>query len=104
MIKDECIFSFSCQHLSGIDIIISNMNNLWSIRMRASKKVRSQKSEVRKSKKKNQKSKLADIHISGADYPSDRLFELKDHEKHAAAIRLSVVPNDSGERLHEYIP
>jgi 6-carboxyhexanoate--CoA ligase len=45
------------------------MKNLWSIRMRASQRVRSQKSEVRsrKSKNKNQKSKLAEIHISGAE-------------------------------------
>ncbi|MCX5720064.1 MAG: 6-carboxyhexanoate--CoA ligase [Nitrospirae bacterium] len=38
------------------------MENLWSIRMRASKKARSQKSEVR-----SRKSKITEIHISGAE-------------------------------------
>jgi 6-carboxyhexanoate--CoA ligase len=45
------------------------MKNLWSIRMRASKTVKSQKSKVKSQnlKYKTQNSKLSEIHISGAE-------------------------------------
>jgi 6-carboxyhexanoate--CoA ligase len=70
------------------------MNNLWSIRMRASKNVRSQKSEVRnrKLKKKNQKSKLAEIHISGAE----GLYEVSDIQEVIKKYTLRALNHPKG--------
>ncbi|MEW6002013.1 MAG: 6-carboxyhexanoate--CoA ligase [Nitrospirota bacterium] len=51
------------------NIIISNIGNLWSIRMRASKKAKCQRPNVkcRNAKSRTQDSKTSEIHISGAE-------------------------------------